>query len=487
MHFWAKAIEVLEGRRPIVSLVTPGVRTVRIAVIGSKGSGKTVFLTALANHLQAHNPKIFPLDGLRVRWDRGAVSGNTLDGLKLFDYGDAKSCLTRGEWPRKTTEATLLALRLMLKDADDAQEEIQLEILDVPGERVADFPMMGRNYEEWCGWMEDNLAGPNGTSMAYRDYLRKVESAGAGDEQALLRAYRDFLAHEYAHFKGITPSTVKLGLDGSQHGGSAENFRAEIEDAAIGFTERDGEACEFIPLPKTCFAGGSSFRALAGKYAKAYAGYSRRVVEPMANWLGGAQKLFYLVDVLSLLQSGPEAWDTEKEYADAALTTLCPGRLGFARRVWRWATGVLWRTHINSVCVVATKSDLVFSTANRDNMVALAEEFLGATLDFIDPGVKTSILSCAAVCSTSEVLVGGERCLKGMLPSGDGAGMTLALQNWIPSDVPAAKPSSSAEWNAMIAQGRFNYQFAFPGFDASQSCPPPHLGLNTIVREMLAN
>ena len=39
-----------------------GEERIRVAVLGSKGSGKTVFLTALANHLLNHDPLRCPLN-----------------------------------------------------------------------------------------------------------------------------------------------------------------------------------------------------------------------------------------------------------------------------------------------------------------------------------------------------------------------------------------------------------------------------------------
>lgn len=467
-------------------------RSVRIAVIGGKDSGKTVFLTAIANNLHAHNPWNFPLDGMRAYDLSDEIPGDECDGVKRFDYQGAKNALTNFRWPAKTAEARLLLMRLLLKDLDGRRRdrEVQLEILDVPGERVADFPMLGRDYRQWCGWMEDALAGPSGCSMAYREYLAKVASAGPDDEGALFSAYRDFLADEYANFRAVTPSTVKLEIDGVPHGGrSKAEFRAGIESVPVGLRTDDGERSEFVPLPKSSFLPGSPFARLAAKYGKAYAEYAERVVRPTGRWLKGAQKLFYLVDVLTLLQAGASAWDAQKEYAEAAIGALCPRRLGTFGRMWRWAKGLVWRTQINAVYGVATKSDLVFSSANRDNMVALAEDFFGKAFARTDPSIYTDVFSCAAVRSTREVIVdaGGEkkRCLKGLLHDRRNPDAAPSCKTWVPSDVPPRKPDSSAEWMEMKSRGDFNYQYAFPGFDVSESCPPPHLGLDSLVLKML--
>ena len=163
MSFWSSTKDVLSGRRPVGSVIgtaVKGYRTVRVAVMGSKASGKTVFLTALANHLQDHRPTEFPLGGRIVTWDKDAISGDTLHGLPRFSYEAARAFLAKGEWPAKTTATSILALRLLVEDKKGRQENVQLEVADIPGERIADFAMKGRSYRAWCRWMQRESATP---------------------------------------------------------------------------------------------------------------------------------------------------------------------------------------------------------------------------------------------------------------------------------------------------------------------------------------
>ena len=481
--------DLVTGRRPIWNLFN-SCRTVRVAVIGGKDCGKTVFLAALASHLRHHRKSVFSLRGgtLQVHWERGAIVGDKLDGLPLFDYKSARWRLSHGQWPEKTKDTTVLALRLLLEDSESkTQEHVQLEVLDLPGERVADFSMMGRSYDDWCRWREESLSGANGTSPHYQNYLEAVMNIGADNEAALLDAYRDFMAAEYGHFSpDITPSTVKLGMDGQRRGGTPDAFRAAIGDVPLGFADADGKVCEFVPLPTACLANGSPFRALAKKFSHAYDMYVKRVVKPMENWLGDAEKLFYLVDVLTLLRAGPDAWDAEKQNAEAAIAALCPHAGGVFDRMWRWAKGVFWKPQINAVYVVATKSDLVVGSANRSNMRRLASELVANTLPFLAPEIKTTSLSCAAVRSTEEVEGGkkGERGLRGIVETSPRSEPEVV--SWIPPDVPAELPASPDDWRARIAAGEFDYHRAFPAFSTASSFSPPHLGLDALANEMLA-
>lgn len=484
MSFWSCAKDVLSGRRPvgdIIGTAMRGYRTIRVAVMGSKACGKTVFLTALANHLRDHRPAEFPLGGKIVSWDKDAITGDTMHGLPLFNYEEARGLLSKGEWPRKTTESSILAMRLLVEDKNGNQESVQLEVVDIPGERIADFAMKGRTYRQWCAWMQKEQA-----SAAYRTYLERVKAIGPSDVDGLFDAYRDFIANEYSNFAPcITPSTVKLGIDGRKYEGDPDTFRAAISSVPIGFTDRNGKVWEFIPLPDFCFDGNPQWQDVVDRFEKGYERYVKRVVRPVVDWMEGAEKLFYLVDMLSLLQSGAKACDSERQYGEAAIGALCPRRGGMLSRMWKWASAFLWKTRINSVFVVATKADCVWSQENRDNLVMLADALLGRSLKFLDrKRVKSNILSCAAVCSTKE-RTDGEPGLQGKLADPRRPDVPHSVVEWIPSAVPPVLPGSSADWEAKIKNGDFNYQFAFPWFDEAQICPPRQFNLDILAEAML--
>lgn len=464
-----------------------GHRRIRVALMGTKSSGKTVFLTAIANHLCNHSPENFNLGGLRVSF-RGPLPDTALDGFPLFDATGAWAAFERGTWPPKTTEPSLLALPLTLTDeARGKREVVLLEVLDIPGERVADFPMMGRSYKEWCVWLQTAWAGSNGTSGAYRGYLARVGAISPADPSAraaLFDAYRDFVADGYAHYAPhVTPSVLKLEWNGTAHGGpSAEAFRQAIQNVPLGIAGKSGRLREFAPLPSSAFARRSPWRPLVREFSKAYDLYADKVVRPLEDWLGGATSLVYLVDVLELLRAGSRAWFSEKSYGEAAIRMLCPRREGnLLARVGRGLWGMLVQTDVRRVRVVATKADLVLAE-DRDNLKKLAELLLGNVLDTDD--AKT--LACAAVCSTVQAAADQNgtpaAVLRGRLDGAPGG----PAQTWIPSAVPSAPPRSTDLWQSLIDAGQFNYPSTFPAFDPSLGIPPDHLGLNAVVKDMLA-
>ena len=469
-----------------------GHRTVRVALMGTQNSGKTVFLTAIANHLRNHSPDNFNLGGIRVGC-RGVPASPGRGDFPRFDATTARQAFARGEWPAKTTEPSLLALSLTLADTGTGKrEDVLLEILDIPGERIADFPMMGRNYREWCSWLQTAWNGPDDAIDTYRRYLDRVQGVDPGGRDAvrsaLFAAYRDFLAESYAnHAAHVSPSTVKLEWDGTPHGGpSKEAFLDAIRDVPLGIRAADGRVREFVPLPCDAFDRKSPWRPLAGEFSKAYDIYAKKVVRPLERWLHGATTLVYLVDVLTLLKSGPQAWFAEKSYGEAAIRMLCPRRGG--NLIKRWGTrlwGLLVQTEIRRVRIVAGKADLVLA-GDRDNLGKLAEDLFGNVLDASD--ARASV--CAAVSSTEQVTVDQEGtpvpALRGKVDSAFVPAGSGDTQIWFPSPVPPSPPATACLWQSRIDEGAFNYPSTFPVFNPYVGIPPEHLGLNSLVRDILA-
>ena len=208
-------------------------RTIREAVIGGRDCGKTVFLSALANHLRHHRRSEFSLGGgtLQVHWNKGAITGDKLHGLPLFDYKAARWRLSHGQWPEKTVDTSILVLRLLLEDTvNKSREQVQLEVLDLPGERVADFAMMGRSYGEWCRWRDESLTGADGTSPHYRHYLDKVKA------QVLRFATAGEVVAADGSVIPVKADTLCLHGDNPAAIAAAAEIRRALESAGVAIT-----------------------------------------------------------------------------------------------------------------------------------------------------------------------------------------------------------------------------------------------------------
>ena len=125
-------------------------RTLRLAVTGLRGGGKTVFITAMTHHL---------LRGVELPF-LAAVQEERLLGAKLmpprlgdpppFPFAQARAALAAAEpsWPAPTERLSALRLRLRfvakgaLRRRLAEHRSLNLEIVDYPGEWLLDLPLL---------------------------------------------------------------------------------------------------------------------------------------------------------------------------------------------------------------------------------------------------------------------------------------------------------------------------------------------------------
>jgi predicted YcjX-like family ATPase len=155
-----------------------GWERIRVVLLGSKGTGKTVFMTSVGAQLRNHDKRAFDLGGWTVEFDpeeddkvQDRVSKSD---IQAFPYAESRALLARGEWPKKTKdgcsvltvpftlkkvitrERMILLQKLGFSETIKKRRRILLEMLDLPGERAADFAMLGRSYRECArGWKTD--------------------------------------------------------------------------------------------------------------------------------------------------------------------------------------------------------------------------------------------------------------------------------------------------------------------------------------------
>lgn len=457
---------------------------IRVAVIGTKGSGKTVFLTALINHLRNHNQKLLDLKGWFIT-SLESDGGNT-GNIDLFKYGEARDKLSRGEWPGNTISLSVYRLKLRLEkkvnDKKTKRRTVILELLDLPGERVADLSMVGRSFREWCEWMENRFCGVEGISPDYSDYVRRIESEKNRDN--ILRAYKDCVSKQFEKWMlTITPSVLKLDTSGKfmyKDGAPLDSYRKNIIFTCIGV---DGDN-QFAPLPQTYFNNKSpEQRAIVKAFKKAYGMYKSRIVDPISEWLSHVNKAVYLVDVLSLLRNGPEAYNAEQSFASQALRMF---RRSYSdspllKGVQRFM-GAFVRTHADGVYVVATKADMVVGEVNRSRMKELAAMMLKPALtDLGLPANQREVLSCASVKTSDNHEE--KKALTARVRVKNDDGESIVEKTYEVTDVPMDWPDED-EWNS--CRKDYDFRPTFPKFDKKLDKPPHQLGLESLVMRLLS-
>jgi predicted YcjX-like family ATPase len=156
-------------------------RTLRLAVTGLRGGGKTVFITLAAHHLLQARELPF----------LGAVQEQRLLGARLmpeapgdlprFPFEQARAALAAAEphWPPATDR--LSALRLQLRFAVKGalrrrlgeHRVLNLQIIDYPGEWLLDLPLLEQSYEAWSAAVLTAAEAP-GRAVLARDWRNFV-------------------------------------------------------------------------------------------------------------------------------------------------------------------------------------------------------------------------------------------------------------------------------------------------------------------------
>jgi predicted YcjX-like family ATPase len=503
-----------------------GWERIRVVLLGSKGTGKTVFMTSVGAQLRNHDNKAFDLRNWTAEFDQeeddkaqGLVSRSC---IKAFPYADFRAVLAKGEWPAKTEDGfSVLTVPFTLTKKDSKKRgrfkrwllrmpetydvtkrrRILLEMLDLPGERVADFAMLGRSYREWCTWMENRFGGRLGSSEYFKNFLKRVSALGGSDpddKEKAIDFYKDFLADEYANLSlSITPSTVKYicnkclyrdkcpyrdkcnerrynpdkcqcpkeELPELTREDRRELIREGLKEVPIG----KSKDLQFIPLPTASFAKGSSHSGWVKPFAKAYEAYKKSEIMPIAAWCKHANSLLYFVDVLELLRRGPEVYTTERRFAEQAL--------GFFKH--RRTDNILMKpikgladqfvTHLDSVQIIATKTDCAGNQGTK--MLKLAQKMM-------EPVVRTmgidrvEYASCAAVATAG--IYKDRHAISARIKKENKIQETILVDE-VPGDWP-----ESVKWRR-----DFNWQDTFPLFDERVDVPPRQTGLDKIIRCVL--
>ena len=382
-------------------------KTLRVAVLGAKNAGKTTFTASLCQLLR--NPQ----DGMFNGWTPEV--GNQLDPVrpfKRFPLAETLSKWSEDDWSDETVDVSQLRLPVSFHREAKRTKRFELQILDIPGERVADFGMFGRDYGKWSDFVEDHANGLLGRIRPLEVYFEEAKtivgdwaekSAGTAskDERKILfvdlvaklvEAYKNALKEldgEYSTF--LSPSVVRLDEKGT---------RPDWGACPVGLDEKR----QFVPLPREVRT--KENRKPLRAFEKAYDDYVATIVSPVVKWLASADQAIYLVDVLSLLNDGCDAYATQKAMGDAALSVFSR-RAGTAfGRAWNW----LFHSRIAGIQLLATQADRVpdlgvnekdQQTNPHGNMKKLLREIHGRAVLVVD-GAKKHFGTVTAVVTTKQ-------------------------------------------------------------------------------------
>jgi uncharacterized protein len=333
-------------------------RTVRLAVTGLSGSGKTAFITSLVCNLLRTAGRPARLPFLRSAAEQRIIGAGLLvpdDGtISQFPVHDTIAALADDppRWPPSTTDLRRIDLSLrfapagLIGRATGGAAEICLEILDYPGEWLLDLPLLGQSYHEWSRAALDlarrGARGP--LAGEWLDFVGRHPADGAADPAVAQRAhdlYRAFLA--------ACRTDEQLSL---LQPGRFLNPGEISDPSLLGFCP--------MPLPVGARPRAGSLGALMEARFEAY---KRAIVEPFFMRLArGVDRQIVLVDVLRALNAGEEAFADQRLALETILEAFRFGRRSVLR--------LLFGARIDRVLFASTKADHV-PALQRDHLEAL--------------------------------------------------------------------------------------------------------------------
>lgn len=442
----------------------------RVGVVGLYSAGKTVLLTSLINHLQDHDPDRFPLGKPGTTLRRFTVHAPDR-GWAAFNYSGHRDALVNfGRWPAKTTDRSQFVCQF--ERSDWTFSDCLLKLYDLPGERVADAGMLGRDF---IGWSERMLnLFVNDTTYRHHSapFLDAIKKPGV-TEAELLSTYKLALANLILNFKPlITPSTFLLDLKGQPARPAPPEELAAARHCGID------AASEFCPLPASL--RGRDSPLFAAFYAR-YADYVERVVVPTVAAFRSCTALVVLVDVTMLLAGGVGMYDDNRQIVRDLFDVLAPGENKVFGPVARGLSKVFlpheWRPGwITRVAFVAPKMDLVHPL-DRDRMSLLMRRMVERFATDRD-GLHHRFFNVSSVVSTKALPAepGGPRVLVGTpLRGADGRKVPAAgEQRFTASELPDDWP---LEW----PPGRYAFPEVYPRMPARKDYPPDQVNVDKLA------
>jgi predicted YcjX-like family ATPase len=369
-----------------------------IGVVGSTHSGKTVLLTALINHLLHHDPQKFFL-GRDVVVHRAEVL-KTKGDVPRFEFEYYRDRLVQdGAWPRKTSLQSVLQLEL---EWTGRWVPLHLNLMDFPGELVADAPMVPMDYTAWSQTILKRLERlPSNIQGQFFENFR--------DPADNLLEYKRVLARcRKAYLPFISPSSFVLNASqGLMHSEASVDELAQTRIS--GLPEQ-----EFAPWRDPNESAQKTSQAIPAQktsqvWARAYEHYKKQVVMPVLQNLRQADTLVMVIDIPTLLNAGHGMGNDTIDMMREVLNFCDPGVNGL-EKIYRWSGfPQLWRglhstlglsslgdvpllgeivqgldrylgqSKVSRIAMVASKCDLVHQD-DRDRLIILLKQLFQSLL-----------------------------------------------------------------------------------------------------------
>ncbi len=473
------------------SLGTP---VLRLGVTGLSRAGKTVFITALIQHLTElgapgrRRKGAMPVFRVMTegRLTKGKLEPQPDDAVPRFAYEDHRAALKGGaegasrHWPQSTRRISEVRIRLEFERAEGMRAgpaALVIDIVDYPGEWLLDLPLLDKSYADWSKETLEASASAARASLAadWRGFTVATDAGAPAEEHVARQAAELFTAYlKSCRADNFALSTLPPGrflMPGDLEGSPALTFAP-------------------LQLDATRVYGGET---LAGMMERRYEAYKAHVVRPFfRDHFARLDRQIVLVDTLAALNAGPAAVrDLESALADI-LQAFRAGRNSLI--------SALFKPRIDKILFAATKADHLNHTSH-DRLEAILRTIVGRAIARADDaGAAIDVIALAGVRATREARIGkGADALDavvGVPAQGeviDGESFDGTAEAAIfPGDLPA-DPKAALRGDAYYPAGQEDYRFVRfrPPREARDdddlALPPPHIRMDRALQFLLGD
>ena len=437
----------------------------KVAITGIHNSGKTMFLTSLLWQLEKCNGKCFSREGnIKIRGFRESRFSSRRKNT--FQYNFYRNKMVFGkQWPQKTTDIHRFCcqfdrsrdvverrgLKQLLPSL--AWQSQQLDILDIPGERIADAAIAA--YDDFGEWSDHMFLyfSKNSQYKETESWLQQVLEVENLDIDTAVWAYRKMLVSFIRDYKPLISPSVFF-LDGKGNLLKPEQLENAASERPCGL---DADS-QFVPLPESVRKANPD---LARKIARNFKRYRREMVQPLFNDLMKSDSLIILVDIPSLLLCGRQRYDDNCQIILDLLKAI--GGKKFNGKKSNISSS------LKRIAFVATKADLVSQNDEKnEHLTYLLKEMNEEQAKSLLPDMRIGWFECIACWSTYPGE--SENTLKGVPLRNN---PEKENQEFSVTPLPDSWPT---DWNPE----EYRFPDVYPAIPPDVQKPPRHKGLDRV-------
>jgi predicted YcjX-like family ATPase len=386
------------------------------------------------------------------------------------------------QWPRKTKES--YRFRSSFIYSGKWQGRVELDLLDYPGERMADADIA--RFESFASWSDHVLETLGVNASLPKDFIHSSLDAeidllvknmelkldvtrltdcylseinSVSDSGQWLVSYKKLLTIFFVRYSQfITPSSFALDCQ-TLKSFSADDLTDKGKGRVCGLPGR-----EFAPLPEYLR---DKNKDLLDLWEKNYQAYRSEIVKKLFDYFNECDQLILMVDIPFTLSGGVQRYNSLIWLLESWTHALKP---------YKWYNPF---THLKKIAIVGTKKDLTVHD-DEDNMKSLLNE-IKKIIDNKFVSITCETFCVSAWISTEEIV--GQRKLKGRLIKRNKGLATEIDENGLDIwNVPTPIPW---EWPDDWTHGTYIYPLSQPHPLKNSSKPPKQSGMQDLFRFMV--